>query len=114
MHRLQHIATAAAGNVNDAHGLARPMRLEHGRFKQGLEMHAALPNAAPADAAQVILVNHPPQRREPARSILIHVIKRRTRIETALPAEPDALAERADVLKEPARGGKDRTARSTQ
>ena len=99
LHRVEDVATAAGGNVEDAHCTPIGARAVDGRADQLLEIHLPLTDAAPTGTVEIRAVDEFPDAETAARFVLVDVIERATGIEPALPPEANAVAELPDRLE---------------
>ena len=104
VHRLQHIAPGARRDVEQPHRPCPRRGFARSLAQQSFEMHAALPDAAPADAVEIVAVDQPAQRRHAPRPVLVDVIERDAGIEAGFASRDEcprsagrALHRRSDV-----------------
>src|SRR5438046_6922389 len=79
-----------------------------------LKIYFALPNATPADAIEVRLVNQTADAERAARFIFVNIIQRESRIEAIPPAETYAVAQASGHSQSRACHGKFHSARRLQ
>src|SRR5262249_44375963 len=100
--RLQKVASRTGGNVEQPDRLAGGVGLCDRRSQGLFQQPSPDTDAPPTDGVEIKAIDESSERRYPLRPVLVDVIEHGAGIETILPAKPDAAAQTAGTLHQPA------------